>query len=265
MELFDSHCHLDDKTFLKDLAGVIDRANRAGVTLMTTIGVDRGTSIRAVQIAESTPGVYATVGFHPHDARFCTEAALEELVQLAGRDSVRAWGEIGLDFNRMHSPRTVQETWFVRQIDISEQLALPVVFHERDSGGRLIEILKSDFSPGRTGVVHCFSGTADELQAYLDLGLFIGVTGIVTMKERGAPLRRLVSRIPDDRLLIETDAPYLVPAPERNRIRRNEPAFVVSVLEKLAAVRKNTIVHLAKTTRQNACRLFGIDEGPENR
>lgn len=265
MHLFDSHCHLDDQAFSRDLSGVIQRANRAGVTMMTTIGVDRDTSVRAVQIADSIPGVYATVGFHPHDARCCSEGALEELVQLAGRASVRAWGEIGLDFNRMHSPKTVQEKWLVRQLDISGQLDLPVVFHERDSGGRLLDILRSDFSPGRTGVVHCFSGTAEELEAYLDLGLCIGVTGIVTMKERGAPLRRLVSRIPSDRLLIETDAPYLVPAPERNKIRRNEPAFVVSVLEKLAAVRNDTAVNLSETTRENACRLFRIDGGPKNR
>ncbi len=263
MELFDSHCHLDDKAFSRDLEDVVRRANRAGVTKMTTIGVDRETSVRAVQIAESTPGVYATVGFHPHDARRCTDAALDELVRLAGRASVRAWGEIGLDFNRMHSPKTVQEKWFVRQLEISERLDLPVVFHERDSSGRLIEILRSDFSPGRSGVVHCFSGTEQELEAYLELGLCIGVTGIVTMKERGAPLRRLVSRIPADRLLIETDAPYLVPAPERNKNRRNEPAFVASILKRLTDVRKHTAPSLAAATFRNACRLFGIDDRPE--
>ena len=263
MKLFDSHCHLDDNAFSRDLPEVIERAKRAGVTRMTTIGVDRETSNRAVEIAESHPGVYATVGFHPHDARHCSEAALHKLAELAARPKVRAWGEIGLDFNRMHSPQRAQEAWFVRQLEISGGLNLPIVLHERDSGGRLLDILQADFSPGRTGVVHCFSGTGKELESYLDLGLFIGVTGIVTMKDRGAPLRRLVSRIPDDRLLIETDAPYLAPAPARNKHRRNEPAFVVLVLEKLAQIRHDTASDLARKTRQNACRLFAIDDRSE--
>jgi TatD DNase family protein len=175
---------------------------------------------------------------------------------------VGAWGEIGLDFNRMYSPRKVQERWFVRQLAISERLNLPVVLHERDSGGRLIEILRSDFPAGKTGVVHCFSGTADELEIYLDLGLCIGVTGIVTMKQRGAPLRNLVPNIPEDRLLIETDAPYLAPSPERSKFRRNEPAFVRSVLLALAQVRGEPPETLARSTYQNACRLYRVDGSP---
>jgi TatD DNase family protein len=263
MKLFDSHCHLDDEAFSRDLAGVVERARRAGVRHMTTIGVNRPTSLRAVALAEQFAGVYAAVGYHPHDASACSEAGLEELATLAGRPPVRAWGEIGLDFNRMHAPAAVQEKWFVRQLALSERLSLPVVLHERDSGGRLIDILRSDFSAGRTGVVHCFSGTAAELAAYLDLGLCIGVTGIVTMKKRGAPLRELVRRIPEDRLLIETDAPYLVPSPQRNKTRRNEPALVASVLNTLAEVRQDSPARLARATCENARRLFAIDDRPK--
>jgi len=262
MQLFDSHCHLDDKAYAKDLPEVLDNAARAGVTRMTTIGVDLKTASACVNIAEKTPGVMATVGFHPHDAKSCSEAALAELVALAASPSVVAWGEIGLDFNRMYSPKKVQERWFVRQLAISERLNLPIVLHERDSGGRLIDILRSDFSAGRTGVVHCFSGTAEELDVYLEMGLSIGVTGIVTMKQRGGPLRALVSRIPADRLLIETDAPYLTPSPERNRYRRNEPAFVRSVLLTLAKVRGETPEKLARETVANACRLYRIGDAP---
>jgi TatD DNase family protein len=262
MMLFDSHCHLDDRSFSEDLDRVLKNAADHGVHRVATVGVDRETSFRAVQIAEKTAGVTATVGFHPHDAKSCSEAALAELADLAVHPSVGAWGEIGLDFNRMYSPQQVQERWFIRQLAISESLRLPVVLHERDSGGRLIEILRSDFSAGRAGVVHCFSGTADELDIYLELGLCIGVTGIVTMKQRGAPLRQLVPRIPEDRLLIETDAPYLVPAPERNKVRRNEPAFVRSVLLTLARVRGETPEELARATYQNACRLYRVDGSP---
>ena len=262
MQLFDSHCHLDDRQFSKDLPQVLQNAAHAGVDRLTTIGIDRKTSFRAVRIAEKIPGVTATVGFHPHDAKFCSETALTELTELAANPSVGAWGEIGLDFNRMYSPSAVQERWFVRQLAIAERLDLPVVLHERDSGGRLVEILRSDFSAGKTGVVHCFSGTADELGIYLELGLCIGVTGIVTMKQRGAFLRKLVPKIPEDRLLIETDAPYLAPAPERNKLRRNEPAFVRSVLLALARVRGETPEKLARATYQNACRLYGVDGSP---
>ena len=262
MHLFDSHCHLDDKAFSEDLDRVMENAARHGVDRVATVGVDRETSFRAVQIAQDTPGVTATVGFHPHDANSCSEAALTELADLAANRSVGAWGEIGLDFNRMYSPPDVQERWFVRQLAVSESLNLPVVLHERDSGGRLIQILRSDFSAGRTGVVHCFSGTADELDVYLELGLCIGVTGIVTMKQRGAPLRKLVPRIPEDRLLVETDAPYLVPSPERKRFRRNEPAFVRSVLLMLAQVRGEAPENLARATYQNACRLYRAGGSP---
>lgn len=259
MDLFDSHCHLDDRAFSEDLERVIESAARAGVRRMTTVGVDQKTSEKAVRIAEAHPGIRATVGVHPHDAKDCSEAVLTALVLLAERASVCAWGEIGLDFNRMYSPREIQEKWFLRQLEVSGRIGLPVVFHERDSGGRLLEILRADLSPGRTGVVHCFSGTADEMEAYLDLGLCIGVTGIVTLKERGAGLREMVSRVPADRLLVETDAPYLTPTPERNKARRNEPAFVRTVLLKLADVRGEDPGALARQTYENACRLFHID------
>ena len=258
MKLFDSHCHLDDRAFDKDLDDVIRRMREAGVASAMTIGTTLDRCARGVAVAESTPGVYAAVGIHPHDAKSCDEDVLQTLVNLAASPSVRAWGEIGLDFNRMYSPRDVQEKWLLRQLEISETLNLPAIFHERDSGGRLIDILKTDFTVGRNGVVHCFSGTGDELKQYLDLGLFIGITGIVTIKERGAALRKMVPLIPMDRILIETDAPYLTPTPERNHARRNEPAFVRSVLLKLADVRRQDPAVLAEVLWNNTCRLYNI-------
>jgi TatD DNase family protein len=142
---------------------------------------------------------------------------------------------------------------------MAEDLNFPIILHERDSEGRLLEILKAHFRNGLKGVVHCFSGTVDELEQYLGLGLYIGITGIVTMKERGERLRKLAPLIPGDRILIETDAPYLTPAPERNKTSRNEPAFVRSVLYRLADARKENPEGLAEKIWSNTCRLYGIE------
>jgi len=258
MRLFDSHCHLEDRAFDKDLDEVIHRMHAAGVDSAMTVGTTLDQCIKGIAIAESIPGVYASVGIHPHDAKDCSENVLNRLIDLSNSPSVLAWGEIGLDFNRMYSPRNVQEKWLIRQLEIAGTLNLPVIFHERDSNGRLIEIIKTHFENGRNGVVHCFSGTKNELQQYLDLGLYIGITGIVTLKERGEPLRKLVHLIPEDRILCETDAPYLTPTPERNHSRRNEPAFVRSVLLKLAEVRKEDPEDLAEKAWINTCRLYGV-------
>lgn len=258
MKLFDSHCHLDDKIYDKDLKDVLNRAVNTGVSEMMIVGVDKKSSQKAVTLAESKPGLYASVGFHPHDAKECSKDALEFLIKLSESQKVKAWGEIGLDFNRMYSPKEDQERWFIRQLEISDQLSLPVIFHERESDGNLLEILKNHFNPGRTGVIHCFSGNKSELNQYLALGLYIGITGIITIKSRGAELRSLAPLIPSDRILIETDAPYLTPAPEKNKTRRNEPAFVKSVLLKLAEVRGEEPDELARVVYENTCRLYNI-------
>jgi len=259
MNIFDSHCHLDDNSYSKDLDAVLDRARKAGVTRMMTIGVNGQTSGRAVSLAQSYEGVYASVGVHPHDVKNCSESVLRYLTDLAQSARVRAWGEIGLDFNRMYSPRKDQEKWFERQLEIACRMGLPLIFHERDSNGRFLEIIKSRGPVEINGVVHCFSGNRQELDHYLALGLHIGITGILTMKSRGAQLRELAPIIPAERLLVETDAPYLVPAPEKNHSRRNEPAFVKSVLMQLAGVRNERAEALAKTVWTNTCRLYGLE------
>ena len=259
MKIFDSHCHLDDQSYTQDLDNVIKRARNAGVARMMTIGVNKRTSARAVSLAQSHAGIYASVGIHPHDVKNCTESILQDLKKLAITEKVCAWGEIGLDFNRMYSPRQDQEKWFEKQIDIAADIGLPMIFHERDSNGRFLEILKNRNPNAANGVVHCFSGNGKELDKYLSLGLHIGITGILTIKSRGAYLRKLVPRIPANRLLVETDAPYLVPAPEKKHHRRNEPAFVKSVLLKLAEVRNEDPEHLADIVWHNTCRLYGLN------
>ena len=259
MKIFDSHCHIDDKSYNRDLDSIIKRANNADVARLMTVGVNGKTSARAVELAESHPEIYASVGVHPHDVKNCRESVIEELISLASIPKVRAWGEIGLDFNRMYSPRKDQEMWFEKQLEIADQLELPMIFHERDSNGRFLEILKKHAVKQLNGVVHCFSGDRNELKQYLDLGLYIGITGILTIKGRGARLRELAPLIPLNRLLVETDAPYLVPAPEKNQHRRNEPAFVKSVLLKLAEVRQEDPEQLAETIWHNTCRLYGVE------
>ena len=260
MKLFDSHCHLDDRAYDEDLDAVVRRMRQAGVAAAMIAGVNRERSVRAVEIAESVPGCYAAVGVHPHGARHCSESTLKFFSKLAQNPKVRAWGEIGLDFNRMFSPRKDQEKWLERQLDMAESLDLPVIFHERDSNGRFVEILKTRFtSDSAKGVIHCFSGNKNELKQYLDLGLHIGITGVVTIKQRGADLRKLIPHIPQNRILIETDAPYLTPYPDVKHARRNEPAFVRSVLLKLAEITSENPTRLADTVWDNTCRLFRID------
>jgi TatD DNase family protein len=259
MKLFDSHCHLDDRSYQRDFNSVISRAEACSVYKMMTVGTTGKSSKQAVSISEMYENIYASVGIHPHDAKDCSEEKLESMFGLAKSDKVRAWGEIGLDFNRMYSPRPDQEKWLVRQLEMADELKLPVIFHERDSSGRLLEILNSVSDKERSGVVHCYSGTQTELFQYLDLGLHIGITGILTLKERGGPLRGLIRLIPRKRLLIETDAPYLTPTPERNKHRRNEPAFVKSVFLKLVDVLEADPESLAQTIWENTCRLFHIE------
>ncbi len=258
MKLFDSHCHLDDSTYDADLDEVLQRAADAGVAAMMIAGIDLKASQKAVVIAASRPHIFAAVGFHPHDTASADDAAMQQLCKLAGHVKAKAWGEIGLDFYRMHTPQPIQEKWLIRQIEAADEMDMPIIFHERDSDGRLLSILKTYHRHPGNGVIHCFSGTHAELMQYLEMGYRIGVTGILTLQSRGADLRELVSEIPRDRLLIETDAPYLTPAPEKNRFRRNEPAFVKSVLIKLSEVLDENPEVLAETLWSNTCVLFRI-------
>jgi TatD DNase family protein len=259
MKIFDSHCHLDDQSFKKDFDQVMKRAHEAGVIRMMAIGINQRTSILSVALAQAHEDIYASVGVHPHDVKNCSESMLREMMTLTSdRKNVLAWGEIGLDYNRMYSPRQVQEKWFDRQLAIAAELELPMIFHERDSNGRFLDILKNHRNNTVKGVVHCFSGNQYELNEYLALGLHIGITGILTINGRGAQLRKMAAGIPSDRLLVETDAPYLVPAPQKNHARRNEPAYVKSVLLKLAEVRNEEPEELAEIIWKNTCQLYRV-------
>lgn len=260
MKLFDSHSHLDDNCYDSDLQDVIERAENENVCGIMIVGVDIDRSLKTIEIANTNKNIIASVGFHPHDAKLCSKENLDLLVRLAQDNlCVKAWGEIGLDFNRMFSPAREQEACFIKQLEIAGSLDLPVIFHERDSKGRFYDLIKAHGPKSRNGVIHCFSGTKEELFKYLDLGYHIGITGILTLKERGQYLRRIVSHIPEDRILIETDAPYLTPAPQKNKFRRNEPCFVKSVLIKLAEIRNTDPETLSQVIFNNTCLLYRVD------
>jgi len=259
MILFDSHCHIDDSCYDIDRQAVMDRADAENLQGMMIVGVDIPTSRNAIKIAGAHPHVITSVGLHPHDARNCSQKTMDTLIGLARENScVKAWGETGLDYNRMFSSARDQEDCFIAQLEAAGRLDLPMIFHERDSKGRFYEILKAHGPETRKGVVHCFSGTKQELFNYLDLGYHIGITGILTLKERGEYLRSLAPLIPEDRILIETDAPYLTPAPQKNKVRRNEPAFVRFVLQRLAQVRNTDPETLSQTIFQTTQRFYNL-------
>jgi len=259
MILFDSHSHIDDKCFRKDLDSIFQRADAAGVKAIMIGGIDVDTCERALSIAKDREHVFTSVGFHPHYAQHCSMEIMDRFKQMANEhDCVKAWGETGLDFNRMFSPQKDQEKWFSVQLGMAGEMDLPMIFHERESNGRFYEILKSDGPETRKGVVHCFSGNQKEMFQYLDLGYYIGITGILTHMKRGEYLRQIAPMIPNDRILIETDAPYLTPAPEKNKTRRNEPSFVKSVLLRLAKIKDRDPEELSQLIFENTKRLYGI-------
>ncbi len=264
MILFDSHSHIDDKAYQDDLDEVLERAEKENVQAIMIAGIDVDSSLRAAELASGHTGIVTSVGIHPHEAQNWSAEKIEKLVNIAEKYScVKAWGEIGLDFNRMFSPVKDQEACFIAQLEAAQDLDLPLICHERDSSGRFYELLKRFGPESRKGVIHCFSGTQKEMFSYLDLGYHIGITGIVTHKKRGEYLRKLVPMIPEDRILIETDCPYLTPSPVRNRIRRNEPCFVKLVLLKLAEVRNTDPDRLSQVIFDNTRKLYGIQRLPK--
>ena len=234
---------------------MLERARNAGVTTIIATGTTVEETRKALELGFST-----TAGVHPHHARECNEATIQSIKELSGHPRVVAIGECGLDFNRNYSPHPDQEKWFVAQLELAFQLKKPLFLHSRDAHPRFAEILKS--LSVRNAVAHCFTGEKDELHAYLDLGLHIGITGWICDERRGKHLLELVREIPRERLLLETDSPYLTPRDMRPqpRARRNEPAFLPHILKTVARALGRPADEVAAETSDNARRLFGIDE-----
>ena len=260
--LIDTHAHLDFGQFDDDRNAVLDRAWQAGLIAVITIGIDLKTSRAAVALAEAHERVFATVGFHPHDAKRADAVALAELRELAQHPRVVAIGEMGLDFYRDRSPRDVQRRVFRRQLQIAAELGKPVVVHDREAHADTLEILQQWIAESQTtfseyrGVLHCFSGNLALAQAVIELGFFIGVDGPITYRN-ARKLPDIVKALPLDRLLVETDAPFLTPHPHRGQ--RNEPAYVRLVAKKIADTKNLPLEEVAQATTANAKALFQLD------
>lgn len=264
MTLIDSHCHIDGEQFDSDRDEVIERAKEAGIAAMLNIGTGDPQSDdfrRAVAVAEKYDNVYASVGVHPHDAKLYNDAAESHLKDLvASSKKVIAWGEIGLDYYYDHSPRDVQRKVFVRQICTARELGLPIIIHSRDADDETVEILSQECSyEDFRGIMHCFGGTAGMAEALMTLGFFISFAGNVTFK-KADNLREAARVVPLNRLLVETDCPFLTPVPFRGK--RNEPAFVAQTAAFLAELYGVPLGLLAEYTTRNFCSMFGLDNAP---
>jgi len=256
VRLFDTHAHLHFPDLAEDLDAVLDRARAAGVVGMVTIGTDRETNPAAVALAERLAHVHATVGIHPHDAADATEADFEALERLARESGkVVALGEMGLDFFRNLSPRDVQERVLRRQLVMARRLDKPVVIHCRDAHPATLAILAEERVGETGGVMHCFSGDVENAKRCLDLGLVISLAGPVTYRNARA-LPDVARFVPLDRLVVETDCPFLPPHPHRGQ--RNEPAWVAITAARVAELRGMTSEALGEATTENALRLFRL-------
>lgn len=251
---FDSHMHLDDEKFDDDREVVLARALENGVTRMINIGADMASSARSVELATVHAPVYAAVGIHPHEAKQLVAGDEERLAAWTNSPKVVAIGEIGLDYFYDLSPREVQKAAFIRQLDVARQMRMPVVIHNRDAHGDTMEILRRE-GKGLAGVVHCFSGSLEMAKELVKMGWYIGIDGPITFKN-AAKLPEIVKEIPLERLLIETDSPYLTPVPLRGK--RNEPAYIKYVAAHIAALRDMDVAAFAAATAQNTCDLFRI-------
>ena len=260
--LIDIGANLTHDSFDDDRAEVMQRASDAGVHRIVVTGSSSQGSLDAVRLAETEPGrLYATAGVHPHHAADFDESSVELITRLTAKDAVVAVGECGLDYFRNFSPRSAQLQAFQSQLDIAAATALPVFLHQRDAHDDFVEVLEPMLPRLSRAVAHCFTGEGESLREYLAMGLWIGITGWICDERRGAHLHDIVATIPDDRLLIETDAPYLLPRTiqPRPKTRRNEPAYLPEVLRVVAEARDQSVEHVARITTENAVRFFDLD------
>lgn len=255
MNLFDSHCHLEDERFAQDRPDVMERMKAAGVSRCLLAGSDMGTSERIAALVCEHAGVYGVVGVHPHEARTWTDACEARIRSWLSQERIVGIGEIGLDYYYDLSPRQQQQEVFVRQLLLAHNLRVPVCFHIRDAHGDVLDILRAHRHELPAGVVHCYSGSVECAREYLDMGYFISFAGPITFKNANK-LLDVARFVPEDRLMVETDSPYLSPVPMRGK--RNEPAYVRYVAQKVAELRNISPEKLAQITTQNTCRLYGI-------
>jgi TatD DNase family protein len=263
MQLIDIGVNLAHDSFDADRAEVLARAARAGIVQLIITGSSAASTRKALELARGAPReLFATAGVHPHHASELTEAQLAEIAELARAPHVVAVGECGLDYYRDYSPRDVQRRAFQRQLELAARLGKPVFLHQRDAHEDFVAILREQRATLVGGVAHCFTGDQAQLESYLELELAIGITGWICDERRGRHLGALMRAIPSDRLLLETDAPYLLPRDlePRPRSRRNEPAYLAHVAATVAAARDEPLATLAAAATAATRRLFGIKD-----
>ncbi|MCD6560808.1 MAG: TatD family hydrolase [Deltaproteobacteria bacterium] len=253
--LIDSHAHLDMQDFNHDRNQVIERAIKGGLSRIITVGINMASSIAALKLTREYDSVFAAVGYHPHNASECNRQALNKLTETASDPKVVAWGEIGLDFYRNRSLRDVQMNVFLQQLEIAGELGLPVIIHDRDAHNEILSILKKIGKGDRKGVIHCFSGDTNMAMTLIELGYYISISGVVTFK-KASLIKEVASNIPLERLLVETDSPYLAPAPKRGK--RNEPLFVTYTAKEISRLRGIEPDELAVALSANTERLFDL-------
>ena len=253
IKIIDTHCHLDMLAGDEELEPIIQSANAAGVKQIITVGIDLQSSQKAVQYADQYPGVYATIGVHPHNVGSITDALLEQLIKLADHPKVVAYGEIGLDFVKLHAPVEIQLEQFERQVELAKNLDLPLVIHDREAHDDILTILKKALPFPAGGVMHCFSGNLHYAKKILDLGFYISIPGVVTFN-KAADLQEVAQNIPVSALLLETDAPFLAPVPMRGR--KNKPDYLLYTAQKIAELQGKSLDEVARITSANAMKLF---------
>lgn len=250
----DSHCHLD-MTDYDDCRQAVARAEAAGVKYTVTVGIDLASSRAAIALAEEFAGVYCSLGVHPHHVAGMDEAGYQELAALSRHPKVRAYGEIGLDYVRGHAPRAVQISHFERQVSLAKELGLPLIIHDREAHDDVMAILSAAAPFAAGGVMHCYSGDLRLAAAAIDLGFLLSIPGVVTFS-KATVLHDVARAIPLSAMLVETDGPYLAPEPFRGK--RNEPAYVLYTLAKIAELRGVSMDEVARQTSMNALRLLGV-------
>jgi len=261
--LIDIGANIAHESFDEDRAEMMQRAAAAGVERIIVTGSSDDSNVRAAELAETSPGVlYSTAGVHPHHASDYSDASDVLIRALIAKDAVVAVGECGLDYFRNFSPRADQLAAFERQLEIAKESGMPVFLHQRDAHDDFVELLEPALPDLSRAVAHCFTGEGESLREYVAMGLYIGITGWICDERRGKHLHDIVSLIPDDKLLIETDAPYLLPrtVKPRPKTRRNEPMYLPEVVRVVAEARGQSEQHVAEQTTANAIRFFGLDD-----
>ena len=251
--IFETHAHYDDPRYDADREELLNSFKANGVDYVINVGADLPSSEHSVKLAERYDFIYAAVGVHPHSADTLSEDGVKELEKLCGMPKVAALGEIGLDFYYDSSPRDAQRHWFKRQLELAARMGLPVIIHSREAAAETFGIIRD--SNVRRGVIHCYSGGVPMALDYIDMGFYIGVGGVITF-EKARKLKEVTEAIPLERILLETDAPYLAPAPHRGE--RNNSSYLTFIAAKISEIKGITQQNVYDTTYANASKLFGV-------